>query len=86
VPGGLSQTDQTQKVQSTGGNRTDHRTPENRLLHATRLFFWKKRTANQRFDGSNCMKFEKLMEKLKEKILQVIFRLFCPKNFYPVAA
>ena len=29
---------------------------------------------------------KKLMEKLKEKILQIIFRLFFSKNFYRIAA
>jgi len=38
------------------------------------------------FMAATAWNLKKLMEKLKEKILQVIFRLFFPGNFYRIAA
>jgi len=55
------------------GNQIDeHRTPENRLSHATKLSFRRTGTANQRFDGSNRMEFEKTDGKTQRKILGVM--------------
>ena len=38
------------------------------------------------FMAATAWNLKKMMEKLKEKILQIIFRMFFPQNFYPIAA
>jgi len=73
-------------VQSTGGNRTHHRTPESRLLYATKLSFGEKGLKNNALMEATAWILKKLMEKLKEKILQTISRLFFLKNFYYITA
>jgi IS5 family transposase len=72
-------------MQSTIGHRTDYRTLENGLSHATELSLGKAGIQINAFMAATAWNLKKMMEKLKAEIFQFLLRLFFPKKLYVLA-